>query len=482
MKKYHLLSVLCLSLAVALLFSCKKTNQPENALADSTKQDALTSAAIYYVATNGNNGSTTPTNINTPWQTIQHALDNAPSGSIIEIRGGTYYGKVFARRRLNGTAAAPTIIRSRAGETAVLDANNTGFLWDAIFTIGADATSSAQCQYIQLQRLKLQNGYWFGVLINSYCNNIVVDGCSTFNTRASGVFCERSSYITVKYNKIEKACQAPSPRVNGIGSQECISISNSHHFYVHNNEVFNVTALGEGGEGIDAKNNSHTGEINSNNIHDLARGGIYVDAYASEAYNIKIYSNSIKRTMHGILVAAEENGYTHDIHIYNNLSYLNSEMGFILLDFGGGLIKNLFVENNTFYKNGTNARTGTGFSNWGGDIVLYASDPANANLNVRNNICYNSGTAYDFSIKIDQPGVTTVSNNFTFGHKAIGPLANYPIGNTADPLLIDAAAENFRLQAGSPARNAGYNNSWLTTKDFDHKTRTLPVDIGAFEY
>jgi hypothetical protein len=58
-----------------------------------------------------------------------------------------------------------------------------------------------------------------------------------------------------------------------------------------------------------------------------------------------------------------------------------------------------------------------------------------------------------------------------------------------DPLFVNLL-NNWRLQAGSPAINAGTISTFLTTEgkevdlscDQDGKKRTTPWDIGAFEY
>jgi hypothetical protein len=52
---------------------------------------------MFYVATNGNDGSGNGSSGN-PWATITHAVDTVPDGSTVLVRPGTYFGRVSLRR------------------------------------------------------------------------------------------------------------------------------------------------------------------------------------------------------------------------------------------------------------------------------------------------------------------------------------------------------------------------------------------------
>jgi len=70
--------------------------------------------------------------------------------------------------------------------------------------------------------------------------------------------------------------------------------------------------------------------------------------------------------------------------------------------------------------------------------------------------------------------LNSVQRSFAY-FQGLGYEAN---GQIIDPLFISAL--DFRLQATSPAINAGVNTG-LTT-DYANHTRNLPVDVGAYEY
>jgi parallel beta-helix repeat protein len=104
---------------------------------------------------------------------------------------------------------------------------------------------------------------------------------------------------------------------------------------------------------------------------------------------------------------------------------------------------------------------------------------------IRSNVFSNNGPVdLRFEVRED-PLELSVRNNLWGSVQGLSNLANPPVGTlTSNPLFVNPAALDFRLQAGSPAINSGFPSSTLLfQQDFSGGPRwfgDLP-DRGAFE-
>ncbi len=444
-----------------------------------------TYAQTYYVDAATGNNLNSGTSPNQAWATIQKAADAVVGGGTVIISGGTYYEKVTILNRASGVAGAPTTFKNKDGETVIVEGqvfnpNAPVVRWVAQINIKA-------AQYITIKGIKVQNVSWYGIQAESSSSNIVIDGCTTFNSGASGIYVNTCSNITATNNKVLKACQVIGRDASGNGTQECITFTRVNDFKISKNEVGESTVDGSaGGEGIDVKGSSYNGEVSDNYVHDILVLGIYIDAGSGEEYNIRVFGNRVFRT-YGLGVAGELGGTARDIYFYNNVVADSEKSGLVYQSTGGGKFVNVYVVNNTFYNS---AKSG-----FAGDIGNYSTNTGNTNLVIRNNIFYNKIANSRFSIWHNTPTAHVISNNLYFDFKpsANGALSFTTSNLTAadvrlDPLFNNVAVNDFSLLPTSPAINKGIvvtlpnSATPLFTTDLNGNPKGTTWDMGAYEY
>ena len=131
----------------------------------------------------------------------------------------------------------------------------------------------------------------------------------------------------------------------------------------------------------------------------------------------------------------------------------------------------------------TNARLYNNIA-YGNDVYgIYVGYNTTSGSRVENNTAYNNGT-YGIFVG-DSATTTTVKNNIARSNNNDLGLTNTTSSNnfTTDPLFVNAAGKDFRLQASSQAIDKGTAISGLSI-DFDGKPRPkgAAFDIGAYEY
>jgi parallel beta-helix repeat protein len=180
--------------------------------------------------------------------------------------------------------------------------------------------------------------------------------------------------------------------------------------------------------------------------------------------------------------------YTYPTLVENNLCYGNGSKGIQVT-----WSDNVTVRNNTAYHNNVDLlNTGT----WRGELNQQQSSGCTwaNNIGVTNPAVHANNSAVGTFVYSGYTDTTTVwRNNLTFngtvGQASIASEGSAPIptagnGNLlgVNPLFVTAGS-NFRLQNGSPARNAGTAVHGLASTDLDGAARVVgaAVDIGAYE-
>ena len=143
-------------------------------------------------------------------------------------------------------------------------------------------------------------------------------------------------------------------------------------------------------------------------------------------------------------------------------------------------IPNILFYNNTLYESGTGnilvmtIRCGTGTHTATG-------------AQVRNNIIVTPSSFTDYGGVVSIETCTDTVHNYNHVTRLPGftTLTNVPAGenniNGGDPLFVNVGTNDFHLQASSPDISAAATLTGFSD-DFDSVTRTVPWDMGAFEY
>lgn len=416
----------------------------------------IANAADYYVATNGSD--TNPGTLSSPWKTITKAANTLVAGDSVNIRAGTYKEQVTPKN--SGYAGAFITYAAYPGEKVTVDGSNgLNRAWTGIF----DLTNRS---YLQISGLRIINSPGFGVFMSG-SRNIKILNNYTYHTNSSGIWTENGDTITVDGNEIEGASASGD-------QQESLSIEGTNNFIVSNNRVH-----GGGREGIDAKEGSSNGKIFGNTVYNMARVGIYVDAYGIDIDNVEVYNNTVYNSKptasgaaeDGIRIGAERGKAVSNVKIYGNVIYNISGSGIVLSKwtdpgYPEPKYSNISLYNNTVYNAGTKAG-----NSWGGGGIEIGGS-SNTGIVIRNNILSKAG-----SFNIAASSGVAISNNLFDGGSTSGTNAV-----TGNPLFRSIANADFRLQATSPAISAG-TSTGAPSIDFDLKARPQggQVDIGAFE-
>lgn len=416
-------------------------------------------AATYYVSPGGNDNNT-GLSVSQAWQHVQKACTTLTAGDTVFIRSGTYsesspytanIGGVSVNRGLypanNGTPGNEIVFKGYPGDSRPI-----------IIGVGKEAGGGYRSpalldgkSYIVFDSLEFRRGYrgiFMGAGRNFTMKYCVVDSTlGPLNNNNGGFISFANQYLSLRHVSID------------------------HCEFFDNGDESGYHAFNTSGIHIYACDSC---EFSNNNIHDQTAGihikGPLPEGNMDSTKNIKIYGNTVYDCGSGIWVLHQ--GIERDIDVYNNVLYGNGA-GIILHSGGNNTYggSNVKIYNNTIDCGGSsNGITGR-WSNFDACSTF-------------NNIIYRPGwdpNDYKGGHAFKNEGGTPTNYyedyNIYYG-RADGMYFVWPVGvgynlsgwrnatndgdhdQVTNPMFVNAAAHDYRLQDGSPALTAGRGGSY----------------------
>ena len=427
-------------------------------------------ATTYYV--DNSKGSGGDGSKDRPWNRINDALPNIYAGDTLFIRGDVESPRIYAEhlRLVNaGTKDQPIVIMAYPGEwveiqgggtTSIVKLNKGGYVFENLIFNHLDGESDAikiKSSYNVMRNCTIKNGKRDGIDIGSGDYNIIENSTIyDFDTGtrqdAHGIVLDEGYGNIIRNNRIYDC------------SGDCIQIysGTARWTVIENNELF--TTRGSGSENaIDVKTTFGV-RIIGNVMYGFRRsagsqGNAVVIHHDADSVIMKY--NRIYDSNGGIRIGGNPGNWPDHVILERNLVHDLVDEGKYSVD--GYAIQLDGVADVKMYNNT--------FANIPGPLFWIDSDGV-VDVDIRNNLFYNGqefhGSQSNLSgtIRIDYNGWFNCPERFDGEPNPV-------IGD--DPQFVNPAAYDYRLQAGSPAIDAG-------DPAFGNRFPGGRIDLGAFEF
>jgi uncharacterized repeat protein (TIGR02543 family) len=453
--------------------------------------------ATYFVRTDGNDANTgLVDNAGGALLTLTHADLHATSpGDIVTVHAGTYNEKLWLTS--SGSSGGGYITyQAYPGETVVISGaglNLNPYSQEEVDHTLANLWSHGlikikNLDYIKLDGFEIYDADIVGsdavsivALTGESCDHITIQNCKIHKSGRSGVetcFSDNGSFsnITV-YN-----CEVYD--TNYAGDQEAISFAEvavGEISYCTVHDAY-LQLSGYRQQGIDIKDQSSDVLVHHNEVYGGLSNGILVDCVSVDIYNNYIHDiTGSTLASEGLSIANETGDHANGtVDVYNNI-FDTCGTSFIVqvpdVADDGTYTYTINLINNTIYNDG--------FTDYA--PITFRGAAANyVDCVVRNNII---STVIASSVNLlycanTPTGITIDHNSFyNNGYGIDGATYLGTSYTTSNPLMVDPANGNFRLQTGSPAVDSG-SATLAPATDYDGYARPqgLGYNMGAFEF
>ncbi len=468
-------------------------------------------AQEFHVFTNGDDGALGT--IDQPWESIQHAMDNATPGSTVFIHEGAYNERVYVN--VSGENSAYITFKAFELDQVILD--GAGLTDNALIEI-------YNVHHITIEGLKIRNNEQadaIGIIIDGACDHIRIKSCDISNINFSTnpdaeITSETNAQALIVYGSEADHVITDLEIIDNeifncrLGYSEALAINgNVDGFIVSENKIHDVTNIGIdiiGHEGTCSDpdlDQARNGTIADNETYNClspyaTSAGIYVDG----GKRLFIERNLVYNNQWGIEIGCENQGKsTEDIIVRNNFIYGNSTAGIACGGYdypNSGKVVNALISNNSLFGNDTE-------DDFSGELFLsYVED-----LACVNNIFYsrNSTGVLMSDENLATPSTQILMQNnlwyhpfdegdnieFNFEGNYYNTLAEFTSGTGFGVNSIfdmpdyqsTSGSIDLHINSGSPAIDAGTSIGIDPSQvDIDGEVRFFgqTIDMGADEF
>jgi hypothetical protein len=418
---------------IAMNKGLKKTLLAAALLGTALSNVTTSPAATYYVSITGNNANTGLQG--SPWRTIQYAAGRVTAGDTVRVSGGTYDERVTIQ-----TSGSPGNFINFVGSPT-----GTG-----VVMYGFSLTDKSNVRIIGFEIRHVNTAYRAAVFLSGVCSNIMILDNYIHDTSQEGIQTSVNAtptYITIRGNTLYYISHPGAMAGANTAIAACAITPN--HWLVEYNHIQRTMDF------MDVYGSYHI--FRNNWMHDYSYSYYTANGHSdmfqpgSDGQNVGTKHHVYERNFTGDSATADSHfGIWQDtVGAGDTNMLIRGNVGF---NIGGGGIGNIGTSkmstyNNTFH-NMCNQLNGA--------IWIWYRTPTVGGL-LANSIISGVGQSRD-AVIIESGQQVTVMRNL--GYQA-GAESAYV--STSDPLFLNAALHDFRLQAGSPAINAGTNVAWVTS-------------------
>ena len=396
---------------------------------------------IFFVAPGGTD--TNAGGFTSPWATVRHAKNSAQAGDIIYLMNGVN------ETTLDGSSATLAIAKS----------GSPGLPIGLVAYPGAAATIGSAA------------GQRYGIRTTSAASNWVVAG---INLR--GAFSALTVGNSSNWRVIGNDISCP----NGSGSGACVEFSTDVNVSMYRNRIHDSGSASSTNiklyQGVQFDEGSNGIDFGWNEIAVIRScRALQFFSDTTPLFNITVRNNLIHDSRCDGINFANVNPGQGAVKAYNNVIYRAGtgpapggvEANYACINAGGSGSAAIQITGNTLYDCGRRANADSG--------AVAASVPVSLTDNIVDAVSGESYTAPNSSAT-----KFSGAHNLFFGNGAAPSFSSSSV--SGDPKFVDIANNNFQLQAGSPAIDAGANDG--ISRDILQTSRPqgAAYDIGAYEF